>query len=158
VAYVDARHVQERLNKVCGGRWDNKYREVIVKHEIVAVEATIEIEAPDRKQNNEWYDYSHSDVGSFDNVNQQSHGLKAVYSDAFKRAAVHFGIAVSLYSHPTSFLMLDKKDMFVPYWKDDKRKDRKVPTGISEKGEAKLRESYKKWLKEEGIDEFGKPL
>lgn len=147
VAYVDARHVQERLNKMFKGEWSNTFREVyedkveenLVVKKLVAVECTITIQQ-----------YSHSDVGSFDNVNEKSHGLKAVYSDAFKRAAVHFGLAVSLYSLPTMFLSKDDGDI-----RYNKRSGK--ANGVTDKGEAKLRGIYQKWLDDEGIDEFGEP-
>lgn len=149
VAYVDARHVQERLNNFAKGEWSNKFREVYqerveggnhVVNEIVAVECTITIQQ-----------YSHSDVGSFDNVNEKSHGLKAVYSDAFKRAAVHFGVAVSLYDLPTMFLNGD--DGEIKYNKSSGK-----PVGVEKKGETKLRSVYQTWLEEIGEDKFGEPM
>lgn len=148
VAYVDARHVQERLNSVCAGKWSNRYREVYENEKLKAIEATVSVVLYDPATTNSLV-LEHADVGSFDNVNEESHGLKAVYSDAFKRAAVHFGIAVSLYSHPTSFL--DKGSEFCRM-KGDK------PVGINNKGQEKLRATYKEWLDKEGKTIFGEPL
>jgi hypothetical protein len=111
VAYVDARLVQERLNSVTGGMWTNTNREIFGPDKngqmsLLAVEATITVSVERKNVNGEmtFIEQSHSDVGSLDNVNENAHGLKAVYSDAFKRAAVHFGIAQSLYTLPTMFL------------------------------------------------------
>lgn len=146
VAYVDARHVQERLNAVCGGLWNNAFREVIVNNELKAVECAITVFV----STDDPIGIRHADVGSFDNVNEEHHGLKAVYSDAFKRAAVHFGVAVSLYSHPQSFIVLDKKDLL--RW----NRAGKV-VGITDAGEKVLRLEYTKWLKDEGVKVFGKP-
>ncbi len=148
VAYVDARHVQERLNSVLDGKWSNSYREVYEHEKLKAVEATISVTlfSPDFAKS---VTFEHSDVGSFDNVNEGSHGLKAVYSDAFKRAAVHLGVAVSLYSHPTSFL--DKTAEFCRL-KGDK------PVGINNKGQERLRATYKAWLDKEGKEIFGEPM
>lgn len=140
VAYVDARHVQERLNKVTGGTWSNTNREIFGPDEkgqmsLLAVEATITVNYEIFNPNNElsYIPISHSDVGSLDNVNENAHGLKAVYSDAFKRAAVHFGIAQSLYTLPT---------MFVNKGTDEVREKNGKPVGLTSKGNAKLSTVY----------------
>lgn len=147
VAYVDARHVQERLNAVCGGLWENEFREVIVSEELRAVECRLSLLITEPGGIG-YTKVSHSDVGSFDNVNEDQHGLKAVYSDAFKRAAVHFGVAVCLYSHPTSFLDFE-------YCRKHP-KTGKV-SGLKSEGEEKLRGEYRKWLKDQGVEIFGMP-
>src|SRR5690348_7020696 len=150
VAYIDARHVQDRLNSGPNITWSNEFREIIIGDELKAVEASIHVTYTD---DNGSYggNVSHADVGSFDNVNEKSHGLKALYSDAFKRAAVHFGIAVSLYSLPTMFLPKTKE---VLRWNESK----KSFVGITEKGEKLLRAEYRQWLIDIGVNEFGKPL
>jgi hypothetical protein len=154
VAYIDARHVQERLNNVCAGRWSNSFREVYNldpetgKDKIVAVEATVSVIFW-VEQTKDPYTIEHADVGSFDNVNENHHGLKAVYSDALKRAAVHWGIGTPLYSHPTSFL---PKGAEFCRMKEDK------PVGINDKGQEKLRATYRDWLEKEGKEVFGEPM
>lgn len=134
VTYVDARHVQERFNDLFEGQWSNEFREIYIGNDLKAVEAKITIG-----------DVYHCDVGSFDNVNEKFHGLKAVYSDAFKRAAVHFGIAVSLYSLPTMFL--NKDQLYINRNGEIK--------GIGKDGEKALRSKYANWLEQEGEDTFG---
>lgn len=143
VAYVDARLVQERLNNITGGTWSNTNREIFGpdsdgKMGILAVEATISVYIEESI-------ISHSDVGSLDNVNEDQHGLKALYSDAFKRAAVHFGIAQSLYSLPVMFLSKNTSEV--------REKEGKV-VGISREGEDILKIKYQTELKRL-IKEFG---
>lgn len=151
VAYVDARHVSERLNDVTEGRWSHVYREVIVAEKIEAIECKLTLRIPylDKDGDIFYHSESHCDVGSFDNVNRDAHGLKAVYSDALKRAAVHFGVAVALYSHPFCWINWDETDKL-------KLKNGK-PVGLTVKGQAHLRAIYRKWLLDEGIKEFGQP-
>lgn len=138
VAYVDARHVQERLNSVCAefnATWNNGFREIYEKDELKAVECTITIVQ-------QLVTTYHADVGSLDNVNEKFHGLKALYSDAFKRAAVHHGVAVSLYGLPQMWL---KPDMLNGRY-------------ITYDGEAHLRDIVIKYLKsEDTIKRFGVP-
>jgi hypothetical protein len=138
VAYVDARHVQERLNKVTGGKWSNTNREIFGPNtdnrmELLAVEATISINLTYENPLEQDIHISHSDVGSLDNVNENAHGLKAVYSDAFKRAAVHFGIAQSLYTLPT---------MFLTKGTDEVKEYNGKPNGITKKGHEILKAKY----------------
>ena len=158
VAYVDARHVQERLNAVCqefDAVWSNEYKNpVVVQDDIKAVEAIIRIDREYKVEDNEGdyrghQHFEHSDVGSLDNVNEKHHGLKALYSDAFKRAAVHFGIAVSLYGLPQ--MWLPKEDQYL-----------RIVNGktayMQRAGEELLREQLIKYLKEDStIMKFGLP-
>lgn len=148
VAYVDARHVQERLNSVCeefGFVWSNEFKNpVIVDGEIKAVEAIIRI-----NHSNGGFWQEHSDVGSLDNVNEKTHGLKALYSDAFKRAAVHFGIAVSLYG--LDQMWLPKEDKYLKITQNNK-------AYMQKEGEVLLREQLVTYLKKpETIAKFGVP-
>lgn len=159
VAYVDARHVQERLNAVCqefDAVWSNEYeRPIIVQDDIKAVEAIIRIERnykveEDGQKYSRIATFEHSDVGSLDNVNEKHHGLKALYSDAFKRAAVHFGIAVSLYGLPQ--MWLPKEDQYLRIASNGKS------AYMQKAGEELLREQLIKYLKEDStITKFGLP-
>ena len=85
VAYVDARDVQDRLDKVCGqGGWQVKYEEH--KGNLFC---SIGIQCKD-VMGFVWK----SDCGTESNVEKQ----KGEASDAFKRAAVMWGIGRFLYS------------------------------------------------------------
>lgn len=139
VAYVDARHVSERLNKVVPELWSTEYEPVSLGVNGIVCKLTID-------------GCTRADVGSFDNVNEDQHGLKAVFSDAFKRAAVHFGVAVSLYAHPQSFIDLKETTLYRT-GKGDK------PVGITRGGNEYLRESYVKFLaNKETKETYGEPL
>lgn len=94
--YIDARTVMSRLDDLIdlGWNWESRYSTIDpVGH---AVECTISIwKMPDRYGSV----LSHSDVGYPNNPGsqQEAEPLKSAYSDALKRAAVHFGIGRHLY-------------------------------------------------------------
>jgi hypothetical protein len=84
--------------------------------------------------------------------------LKALYSDAFKRAAVKFGVGVSLYALPRQILAVNAKHAWakaVP-GKTDKFGNPLYRYGITEKGQIELRARYERWL--DAQSSFGKPL
>jgi hypothetical protein len=136
-AYIDARLVGERLNLVCPHLWNHRFEPVpggMLCH--LQVDGLIR-----------------SDVGHSENVKTDM-GLKALYSDALKRAAVHFGVGVSLYALPG--LTLYARDGHVRVWKKDAQS---VPKFYLEpKGELELRARYRRWLQDHGAEAFGKPL
>jgi hypothetical protein len=83
VAYIDARHVQDMLDDVCGAEnWQNKY-------EVVNNNLFCQIGI---KCDGEWV--WKSDCGTESNMEK----VKGEASDAFKRAAVQWGIGRFLYS------------------------------------------------------------
>lgn len=90
VAYVDARAVIDRLNKVVP-LWEDRYvvlAEPKKEGDPYVVECTLTIyPSPDGEG------ISRSDVG-------EGETLKAAYSDALKRAAVKFGVGLYLYDLP----------------------------------------------------------
>jgi hypothetical protein len=81
VAYVDARAVQRRLDDVCGAKWQSLYYDV---GSMLFCKIGIQIE-------DEWI--WRSDTGSESNVEKE----KGHSSDAFKRAAVMWGVGRFLY-------------------------------------------------------------
>lgn len=85
VAYIDARDVMQRLDEVVGGEWSDQY----TKAPAGGLECALTVCGVTRR-----------DVGDDQNDNEQE---KAGYSDAFKRAAVKFGIGRFLYSLPKMF-------------------------------------------------------
>lgn len=85
--YITARQVAERLDGVVGpGNWQTCFR--VLDAEKVVVECTLTL-----------YSVSKCDVGYSNNpdADHESEPFKAAYSDAFKRAAVQWGIGRFLY-------------------------------------------------------------
>jgi uncharacterized protein (DUF3820 family) len=95
VAYVDARDVMDRLDEVVGPQgWSDTYRVVVVAGES-AVECTLTV-----------LGVSKTDVGT---PGDSSDKAKGAYSDAFKRAAVRFGIGRYLYRLPKAWVDYDSR-------------------------------------------------
>lgn len=129
VSYIDARLAIERLNMIVPHLWFDAYRAV--------------------GSNQMWCDLTidgitRSDVG-------EGTG-KGLVSDALKRAAVKFGVGVSLYAIPKTIL-----DQSSGHLK--RRKTREGLTlELTPAGESFLRSSYGNWLVAHGIESFGEPL
>jgi hypothetical protein len=129
VGYVDARLVAERLNLVVPHLWQDSYELYgdRVDSGFIVCHLTIG-------------DLTRSDIGKA----QGTEGPKAAYSDAFKRAAVKFGIGVSLYA--MSRVWLDVSS-------NGKAGLAKAGTGkkqsltITDEADERLRKSYAKWVK-----------
>lgn len=85
VAYIDARDVMERLDTVVAGGWSDEYRAAPSG----GLECALTVMGVTRR-----------DVGDDQNDNEQQ---KAGYSDAFKRAAVKFGVGRFLYDLPKMY-------------------------------------------------------
>lgn len=85
VAYIDARDVMDRLDDVAGGEWQDSYKSAPSG----GLECALTICGVTR-----------CDVGDDKNDNEAE---KAGYSDAFKRAAVKFGVGRFLYSLPKMY-------------------------------------------------------
>lgn len=158
LAYVTARAVQNRLDAVVGPEnWERKHKygpgsEVICQLSICV--------------NGHWI--TKSDGAGPTNYEEIKGGL----SDAFKRAAVNFGIARYLYTLPTKWVNLTdngninskaKRDLDVMYKKEigqDKREgdgSSEAPEGLDEKEVKKqqLREAIKaKWQNQAGAKEL----
>jgi hypothetical protein len=96
VAYVDARAVQDRLDKVVGpANWSFDWTPLIQTNTaITAAKGTLTI-----------CGVSKSDVGDAG----QTEPTKASVSDCFKRAAVQWGIARYIYALPVMFATLEKR-------------------------------------------------
>lgn len=99
MGYINSRHVQDRLNVVVGPEnWEDSYRHVSIKYERgqdtveeQGFECTLTINGVSKR-----------DVGT----PSWSEGLKGVYSDSLKRAAVKWGIGRFLY---------DLEPRWIPY-------------------------------------------
>lgn len=118
VPYVDARLVIERLNLVVGDMWSPAYR---TDARLMWCDLTID-------------GVTRSDVGS-------GYEGKGLVSDSLKRAAVHFGVGVSLYALKKQWLEVDTGHL-----KEKKGKEGKKVYELTRAGELHLRETYASWL------------
>jgi len=128
VAYIDARLAAERLNLVCPHLWSDEYQ--MVGENLLC---SLMIDGIVRR-----------DLGS-------GYKGKGLYSDAFKRAAVKFGVGVSLYSIPA--IELPKGDFLKPKGKGDK-----ATLVLTPKGQKRCRDLYAEWLEKVGKPKFGDAL
>jgi hypothetical protein len=128
VSYIDARLVIERLNLVVGGDWEDEYR--LVDR---GMECRLSIHGKAR-----------IDVGVAESA--AAGGPKALYSDAFKRAAVKWGIGVSLYAIPN--MRIGSGDVWL-------RDNGKKVGGLNDGAITKIRSGYDKWLQIQGVQMFG---
>lgn len=129
VAYIDARLVVERLNRVCAGQWFAAYREA-AKPSLLWCDLTL-------------FQTTRSDVG--ESVKGAS---KDIVSDALKRAAVHFGVGVSIYAMKHARISMPDKRL----------RQAGKSLVITDEGHKWLRDVYGKWLERTGIPKFGEPL
>lgn len=131
VAYVDARVVIERLNAVTGANWTTEFEPFPGGKQIVchlAIQGVVR-----------------SDVGTM-GTGSAVDPVKAGYSDALKRAAVHFGVGVSVYA----LKRIKQSDLPNGSIGQDK--------AITPAGETWLRRGYRRWLEAQGAKDFGPPL
>lgn len=97
VPYIDARDVMDRLDEVVGpGNWKSEFLPIGND----AIMCTLSIRTADG-----WV--SKSDVGGESDQPDKSDKVKAAFSEALKRAAVHWGIGRLYYSIPTMWLSYD---------------------------------------------------
>ena len=94
VGYIDARDVAARLDSV-GVTWSDSYT-VLQMASTWVVECRLTIDGITR-----------TDVGTGDG----EESAKSAYSDAFKRAAVKFGIGRYLYDLPTSWVAVENRQI-----------------------------------------------
>ena len=96
LAYIDARDVMERLDSVVGwAKWEDTYEDTSVGKQ-TGVRCLLSItlpESPDAKKTSWSETITKCDAAPATQVED----LKGAYSDAFKRAAVKFGIGRDLY-------------------------------------------------------------
>jgi hypothetical protein len=136
VAYIDARLVVERLNTVVADAWEEEY------HQASGDTAWCFLTVFDR---------THRDIGKATGFEKE----KAVISDALKRAAVKFGVGVSVYALPQVTLYNDGKHN----WIKERGKDAKKSLVLTDEGRAGLRDRYRDgWLPDTGIPQFGEPI
>ena len=130
-AYIDARLAAGRLNAICPGEWESDIQPSgngAVCHLTVC-------------------GLTRTDFG----VNEGFENAKASYSDAFKRAAVHFGVAESLYYLPRMVLNVGTG---LQVKTNSRGKETVVMTP---QGMKSCRQTYADWLSHAGEATFGKP-
>ncbi len=144
VAYLDARFVFDRLDQVCGGEWSARF------------DALPERLIPVRSADNDGlsliyvrcrltiFGVTREDVGEGENP-------KAAFSDAIKRAAVHFGVGRALYALRLPWMREGEAD-------GELRRNRAGKLVLDRRSEAWCRVQYGRWLRNWGIRQFGEPL
>lgn len=130
VCYVDRGLVIDRLNVVVPHLWSPTFTDLGGSHMLCKL--------------------------TVDNVTREDVGeggtLKARYSDSLKRAAVHFGVGVSLTRIPQSRLTV-KDGGLRTFGQEGKEQ-----LEITQSGLDRLRDRYQKWLDEVGTTAYGDPF
>lgn len=128
VFYIDARLAVERLNLVVPHLWHDEYEPV---QGGLLCRLTVD-------------GITRQDMGS-------GYQGKGLYSDALKRAAVKFGIGVSLYASPAIILNAGE------YLKQKQTKEG-LTLVLTPNGETHVRKLYAGWLDVHGRAAFGEPI
>lgn len=141
VPYIDARLVVERFNAICPHLWATRYERVDDTHMLCHL--TVD-------------GVTRTDVGST-GAGGHADKMKSLLSDSLKRAAVHFGVGVSIYSLPNATFNHPDKDSKKPRVR---LKSGSKPTLVlTDYGTEVLAAGYGKWLTlESGGKQFGEPL
>jgi hypothetical protein len=134
VCYIDRALVVDRLNVVVPHLWSHRFTDLERNHTL----CWLTVGAITRE-----------DVG-------EGSTLKARRSDALKRAAVHFGVGVSLARIPKSRLQVESGQLRARSYRS--RGEDKWVLEISQLGLDYLRSRYQGWLEQIGADTFGEPF
>ncbi|MBP6228497.1 MAG: hypothetical protein KA472_11245 [Pseudomonadales bacterium] len=102
LAYIDARDVMKRLDTVCGADWQCEY--VPMSDGTACCRIGILIDGQWRWRSNGAVNRTDSDK-----ADAQEMASKGSYSDAFKRAAVMWGIGRYLYDLPTPWVAIEAR-------------------------------------------------
>lgn len=144
VAYVDARVVYDRLDMVCGRHWWPRFGPLpraLVPRRVHGDGGPPPLFVRCRLTA---FGVTREDVG-------EGADPKAAFSDAAKRAAVHFGVGRALYAMRAPWLRAGEAD-------GELRRDARGALFVDERTDAWCREKYERWLEERGIEQFGEPL
>jgi len=131
VCYIDRGLVIDRLNVVVPDLWDARFED-LGHGGLMQCALTVD-------------GITRVDVG-------EAASLKARYSDSLKRAAVHFGVGVSLSRVPQSRLTVESG--MLRTWGEGKGRGAQV----TQQGLDYLRDRYEHWLDVAGRSVFGDPL
>lgn len=128
VAYIDARDVQNRLDRVVGPEnWWARY-ELLGNGDRVICYLTIVVDGRE---------ITKTDVGGESDQPDVGDRLKAAFSDSLKRAAVQWGIGRYLYYLPTVWCDIDPASKQIasppslPSWALPKKPEKPVPTPVA---------------------------
>jgi hypothetical protein len=144
VAYVDARLVYDRLDQVCGERWWARFGPLS--------RALVPRPPHDSERPPPLYTRCRLTVCGVTREDVGEGGdPKAAFSDAVKRAAVHFGVGRVLYAMRAPWLRDGDGD-------GELRRDGRGVLFVDERTEAWCREKYERWLDARGSAQFGEPL
>jgi hypothetical protein len=146
-AYVDARLVFDRLDHVCGERWSAAFDELPAALIPPPVDRNGELRQPPpvyARCRLTLYGVTREDVG-------EGADPKAAFSDAVKRAAVHFGVGRALYAMRSPWLREGEGN-------GELRRNRRGKLILDARSEAWCRAMYERWLAERGAKQFGEPL
>jgi Rad52/22 family double-strand break repair protein len=141
-AYVDARLVFDRLDLVCGGRWHARFE--ALPERLVPKPGEGEAEPIYVRCRLTAFGVTREDVGAGETP-------KAAFSDAIKRAAVHFGVGRALYAMASPWLVRGPGA-------GQLRTTQRGKLKLDLRTEAHLRGGYERWLAEKGSALFGPPL
>jgi Rad52/22 family double-strand break repair protein len=141
-AYVDARLVFDRLDLVCGGRWQARFE--ALPEPLLPKPGEDEAEPIYVRCRLTAFGVTREDVG-------EGESPKAAFSDAIKRAAVHFGVGRALYAMASPWLVRGPGA-------GQLRTTSRGKLRIDERTETHLRKGYERWLAEQGSGLFGPPL
>jgi Rad52/22 family double-strand break repair protein len=141
-AYVDARLVFDRLDLVCGGRWHARFE--ALPERLVPKPEEGEAELIYVRCRLTAFGVTREDVGAGESP-------KAAFSDAIKRAAVHFGVGRALYAMASPWLLRGPGA-------GQLRTTQRGKLKLDARTEAHLRGGYERWLAEKGSALFGPPL
>jgi hypothetical protein len=130
VCYIDARLVIERLNAVCPHLWFDEYQPIDGNRLLCRL--TID-------------GITRHDIG-------EGYQGKGLWSDALKRAAVKFGVGVSLYAVPQTFLKEADGHLKA------KTVNGKQTYVMTDAGTMRCKQLYAGWLDTVGVHAFGAPL
>lgn len=133
--YIDARLAIERLNLVVPHLWFDEY-EPLAGGKGLLCHLTVD-------------GITRRDVGG-------GYEGKGLFSDAFKRAAVKFGIGVSLYALPK--ITFDNGEFLNRYMKKQRDGKEKEVVELTAKGIERCHSGYRAWLSSTGIPMFWDPL
>lgn len=137
LAYIDARDVMDRLDAVCGSNWSCRY--IPMNDGTMCCEIGI-------FGGNDWIWRGGGapptgDVRSND-YREVEMALKGGYSDAFKRAAVLWGVGRYLYDLDSPWVALDERKQILP---GEQAKLQKVLADLSKKQAAKPADVKGEW-------------
>jgi hypothetical protein len=154
-AYIEASTAIDRLNLVVPGMWSNRFFDV---GEPGRLGCAITVDGQTRE-----------DVGTTEQAGQAV-GCKGLRSDAFKRAAVLYGVGISIRALPRLQLRAATKPFpkgvhvkAYPKMRNgapvkDDYGNPKYSYYLMDAGEQELRRVYQDWLDTVGIKAFGQPL